>query len=273
MKLKLNKEREKTVKIKRKIADLDKLIRQRLEESLPGYNLDAQNEENKSQNIQYQTNPVRMVTEHTPYSKMDSLNNEKKRPTTSHLNNKVTSSYNSDIHSSINYGEVNTTDDLRAHRQERLFIKKRNVMSAIPKGRPPPQFKRVSIKKTTEKGMRHGKFSKFLEFLLEIKNEAQNGTTDDAVSLHEISDNYYTTNASENRIGKRNMSAPGRPRNSIQRKQISDYYIFTIAKEAENYFKLDEVRKQRVRDKLVAQLAAERKKYEQAKVSIFSIIF
>ena len=47
---------------------------------------------------------------------------------------------------------------------------------------------------------------------------------------------------------------------------MSEYTILTIAKEAQNYFQLDEIRKQRIRDSLKSKLNEERKRFEKAKV-------
>jgi hypothetical protein len=76
-------------------------------------------------------------------------------------------------------------------------------MSAVPRGLPPTQFKRVSIKQKSKKAMRHGKFSKFLDFLLEIKNDAQNTGANELMSIVQDSADYTESNASERRMGQR----------------------------------------------------------------------
>ena len=56
-------------------------------------------------------------------------------------------------------------------------------------------------------------------------------------------------------------------RKRVPKKKLNEYYIFAIAREAENYFKLDEARKERIKDTLVNQLKTEKRKYEKALVS------
>jgi len=182
------------------------------------------------------------------YSLDQKRHTSKARPTTCYTNGRANISQNADI------------------RQHLVSAKKRNIMSAIPRGRPTSNYKRVSIRQATQKAMRHGKFSKFLDFLLEIKNDAQNTSTDEIMSIVQEPAEYYGSNMSEKYKSQTNSSVPTNQRRKVQKKQLADYYIFAIAQEAENYFKLDEVRKQKIKCSLLSQLQAERRKYDKAMV-------
>ena len=145
-----------------------------------------------------------------------------------------------------NYDSNKINEDLKMlNREGNLFFKKRNVMSAVPKGLPPRQYKRMSIKTDWEKGMRHGKFVKFLDFLLELR--------EDGVSMTEKD---KSKGASKRRYSYKSPLEKGTHGGFEDR----DYYIYTIALEAQNYFKLDDVRKERIKTNLITQLQEERRK-------------
>jgi len=180
----------------------------------------------------------------------------KSRPATGQINARLNLSQSSDTASRFDYGASRANDEIMSLRYNKRSINNRNIRSAIPRA-PKSNYRRESIKKKTEKNMRHGKFSKFLDYLLDIKNEAQNTTADDINSLMQSNETYQPKSQ---KFGVRNMSAPGRARKRPTKDQISEYYILTIAREADNYFQLDEIRKKRIRDMLVDKLNNTRKK-------------
>lgn len=225
-----------------------------IQPSLPGVDKPRDEQENVSQNIKIKST-IEKPRLSTPYTAVDTISKPvKARPTTSYTQVRMDMSHSSDFNSAIDYGGFKLNDDLRALRADNKFFKKRNVMSAVPKGLPPTQYRRVSIKQATKKEMRHGKFSKFIDFLLELKSEAQNASLEEVLSVIPGSDSSKSRSVPGSKMGKRNMSLPAQRQKKATKKDSTDYYILTIANEVENYFKLDEVRKKRVRDSLAAQV-------------------
>lgn len=92
--------------------------------------------------------------------------------------------------------------------------------------------------------MRHGKFVKFLDFLLELR--------EDGVSMTEKDRSKVTAK-------RRHSYKSPLETGSNSGFEDRDYYIYTIALEAQNYFKLDEIRKERIKANLLTQLNEERK--------------
>ncbi|CAI2367198.1 unnamed protein product [Moneuplotes crassus] len=211
-------------------------------------------EENISQNIEPEKS--------TGINMMDVYKNiGRSRPTTGYINQRVQLSQSSEAASRFDYGASRANDEIMS--LNNYGFSQRNIQSAIPRVKTKTCYRRESIKRKTDKNMRHGKFSKFLDYLLEIKNDSQNTTADEISSVMKTNESSY--HKIPKKIGMRNMSAPGRPRKRPTKEQISDYIIMTIAKEAENYFKLDTMRKQRIRDSLADKLFSEKKKIDRFK--------
>jgi len=215
----------------------------------PALTNDKDNKENLSENEERNKSS-------SPYNMIDVYESMKSRPTTGNINQRGQLSQSSEHTSKYDYGASKANEEIMSLRYNRRGTSNRNIRSAIPQhltqdnyilhqGHNKPNFRRESIKKKTEKEMRHGKFSKFLDYLIDIKNEEQNTTMDDINSLMKSNDTSFKKQAN------RNMSAPGRARKKPTKDQISEYYILTIAKEADNYFQLDKIRKNRIRDMLI----------------------
>ena len=176
------------------------------------------------------------------------------RPTTSNMVDRGKLNRSGDIGVYSNYDSAKINEDLKMlNREGNLFFKKRNVMSAVPKGLPPRQYKRMSIKTDCENGMRHGKFVKFLDFLLELR--------EDGISM---TDKDMTKGAGKRRHSYKSPLETGSHNGFEDR----DYYIYTIALEAQNYFKLDEIRKDRIKGNLLTQLNEEKRKKDRVEKEI-----
>ena len=90
------------------------------------------------------------------------------------------------------------------------------------------------------KGLRHGKFAKFIDFLLELREDGANDTS-------------KVTFLAKLFLGDSRKT-------SVSNKQfISDESMMNEVAEFENYFKLDQMRKERIRDKLLTKLDQQHK--------------
>ena len=146
------------------------------------------------------------------------------RPNTGHINTRMNLSQSSNKASSLN-------------KDSRKLRNNRNIKSAIPSGIPKPAIRKKL--QNCEK-FKSGKFSKFLDYLIEIKNDMHNASIDDFTPfLHHNNDEQDL----QGKTREGNMSAMRKGGKKPTQRQISEYYILTIAKEAETYFKLDEIRK------------------------------
>ena len=166
----------------------------------------------------------------------------KYRPSTSNINEKS----ETDIQLRLENASYNYNQDLKMLKSQNQFFNKRTVKSAHPRNRfersglPPKQFKRISIKANVNKGLRHGKFAKFIDFLLELREDGANDTSK-VIFLAKLF------------LGDSRKT-------SVSNKQfISDESMMNEVAEFENYFKLDQMRKERIRDKLLTKLDQQHK--------------